>query len=87
MLPKTFCSCDYLGNPKPDLQKLMPEIAFYLAFICMCIGTYRDIYFMYFSFTRGCKTRRQFYDFGIYSYNSSAIVGYSVFQSRRKYFY
>jgi hypothetical protein len=31
-------------------------------------------------------SRSQSYDFKIYSYNASVVVGYSVFQSRRKYF-
>jgi hypothetical protein len=37
-------------------------------------------------YVHGPAIESQSYDFGIYSYNASGVVGYSVFQSRRKCF-
>jgi hypothetical protein len=38
-------------------------------------------------FDQNVDPRNQSYDFLIYSYNASVVVGYSVFRSRIKYFF
>jgi hypothetical protein len=58
---------------------------YYVLLLLLCDCYYVGCFSERWAFNRKSTTRSQSYDFWIYSYNASVVVGWSVFQGRVKY--